>query len=76
MEIKGIEGLNALVFHCGTAKKGNKWVNNGGRVLFIVGEGKTLAEARQQAYQAVENINSENLFYRTDIGWQSLTINH
>ena len=80
VEIKGIEGLkdrgieghNTLVFHCGTAKKGDKWVNNGGRVLFVVGEGKTLADARKNAYQTVENLSSDILFYRTDIGWQSL----
>ncbi|MCL2290678.1 MAG: phosphoribosylamine--glycine ligase [Bacteroidetes bacterium] len=78
VEIEGlkdrrIEGLNTLVFHCGTAKKEGKWVNNGGRVLFVVGEGKTLADARKNAYQTVENLSSsENLFYRTDIGWQSL----
>ena len=68
----GIEGLKELVFHCGTAKKEEKWVNNGGRVLFVVGEGKNLAEARENAYRAVKEIKSENLFYRNDIGWQSL----
>jgi phosphoribosylamine--glycine ligase len=48
-------------------------VNNGGRVLLVVGEGETIASAKQNAYFAVEKINSgENLFYRTDIGYQSL----
>jgi len=68
----GIEGWNTLVFHCGTAKKEGKWVNNGGRVLFVVGEGSTLADARQNAYQTVKKLSNENLFYRNDIGWQSL----
>jgi len=80
IEIQGIEGVkekrcegaNALVFHCGTAKKEGKWVNNGGRVLFVVGAGETLAIAKKNAYQAVENIKCNNLFYRNDIGWQSL----
>ncbi|MCL1851046.1 MAG: phosphoribosylamine--glycine ligase [Bacteroidetes bacterium] len=76
IEIKGIEETNALLFHCGTAKKENKWVNNGGRVLFVVGEGNTLAQARQNAYKTVENLSSENLFYRLDIGWQSLIMNN
>ena len=76
IEIEGlkdrrIEGSNTLVFHCGTAKEEGKWVNNGGRVLLVVGEGNTLADARRNAYQTVENLNNENLFYRTDIGWQS-----
>jgi phosphoribosylamine--glycine ligase len=79
IEIEGlkdreIEGLkDVLVFHCGTAKKDGRWVNNGGRVLFVVGEGKTLAEARKNAYRVTENFSScKNLFYRTDIGWQGL----
>ena len=59
------------VFHCGTAKKEGKWVNNGGRVLLVVGEGKSIAEARQNAYKCVRNLSSENLFFRNDIGWQS-----
>ena len=74
IEIKGIDETNALLFHCGTAKKENKWVNNGGRVLLVVGEGNTLDDARKNAYLAAKNLSSENLFYRTDIGWQSLKI--
>jgi len=72
VEIEGIDATNSLIFHCGTTKKGNKWVNNGGRVLLVVGDGKTLAEARKNAYLSVEKIKSKNLFYRNDIGWQSL----
>jgi len=71
IEITGIEEVNALLFHCGTAKKENKWVNNGGRVLFVVGEGENLAEARKNAYQNIKNISHKNLFFRNDIGWQS-----
>jgi len=69
---RGVEGLSTIVFHCGTAKKEGKWVNSGGRVLFVVGEGKNLADARKSAYKKVETLRNENLFYRSDIGWQSL----
>jgi len=70
---RGNEGINAIVFHCGTAKREGKWVNNGGRVLIVVGEGKTLSNARKNAYRETENLSScENLFYRTDIGWQAM----
>jgi len=62
---------SSRIFHCGTAKIESKWVNNGGRVLIVVGEGKTLVDARQKAYEAVEKIDCKNLFYRTDIGYQS-----
>jgi phosphoribosylamine--glycine ligase len=62
-------------FHCGTAKINGKWVNNGGRVLMVVGGGATLENAKENAYQKVKQINSDNLFYRNDIGWQSLLNN-
>jgi len=71
-EGKRDEGKGEILFHCGTAKKEGKWVNNGGRVLFVVGEGATLADAQKNAYQAVKKIKCDNLFYRNDIGWQSL----
>ncbi len=70
--IKGIESCKNLLFHMGTDKKGDEWVNNGGRVLFVVGEGKTPQEAQQHAYEGVAAITSENLVYRKDIGWQAL----
>ena len=69
--IEGIEGVNNLIFHAGTAKKGEQWVNNGGRVLFVVGEGATIKDAQKDAYHAVSKIKSEALFYRKDIGWQA-----
>ena len=40
----------------------------GGRVLFVVGKGATLAEARANALRDVARIGCDNLFHRTDIG--------
>jgi len=74
IEITGIDETTSLLFHCGTAKKENKWVNNGGRVLLVVGEGETLVKAQQNAYKAVKKLSSDNLFYRTDIGYQSIRV--
>lgn len=71
-EIKGVDECNALVFHAGTAKKEGKWLTNGGRVLMVVGEGETQKEATQNAYNAVNAIQCDNLFHRSDIGYQSL----
>jgi phosphoribosylamine--glycine ligase len=72
IESEKMKDEKVVVFHCGTAKRENKWVNNGGRVLAVIGEGKTLTAARKNTYRAVKNIKSDNLFYRNDIGWQSL----
>ena len=40
----------------------------GGRVLFVVGRGATLDEARKNALADVERVECDNLFHRTDIG--------
>ena len=47
-------------------------LSNGGRVLIVVGRGKTLKEAQQDAYQGVEKMAHPDLFYRQDIGWQAV----
>jgi phosphoribosylamine--glycine ligase len=76
--ISGLEKVVTLpgvkVFGAGIAKKGSKFVAHGGRVFHIVGEGKTLLDARNKAYGAISmvNIEGDNLHYRTDIGWRDL----
>lgn len=68
--IKGLEKITNTVFHMGTAFQENSWITHGGRVLFIVGEGKTLKEAQENAYEAVNKVECDELFFRKDIGWQ------
>ena len=61
-----IEG--AEVFHAGTKLENGKFYTNGGRVLGVTAEGKTLEEALDKAYSAVRKISFEGAHYRTDIG--------
>lgn len=70
--ITGLENVNTLVFHMGTALKDNSLVTNGGRVLFVVGVGDSLLEAKNNAYKEIEKIKCDNLFYRKDIGNKGL----
>lgn len=56
------------IFHMGTTKQNHKLVSNGGRVLFVSASGNTLKEARIKAYEKIELFQSEQLFYRKDIG--------
>ena len=51
-------------------KVGNSWRLAGvtGYALVVTGSGSTVAEARKQAYNRIENIQLQNMFYRTDIG--------
>lgn len=66
------EQLEGRLYHMGTKTEGDRIVSNGGRVLFAVGRGATLAEARAQALRDVSRIGCENLFHRTDIGHKAL----
>ena len=66
--IRGIENVDGTVFHMGTAVKDGEFVTAGGRVLFVVAKGATLADAHKKANEEVSKIECENLFHRTDIG--------
>lgn len=49
-----------------------QWVTNGGRVMIALGEGADLQEAQANSYKLVDNIKSDGLFYRKDIGNKGL----
>lgn len=69
--IFGIDSIGKngeLIFICGAKKEDNNFITSGGRVLNIVGLGKTLEEAQNSAYKVIKNINFENIYYRKDIG--------
>lgn len=65
--IKGVEDLKN-VYHMGTNKKDSQYITDGGRVLLVVGEGKTIEEAYQDAYAEVAKVKCDKLFHRNDIG--------
>lgn len=71
-EIKGLDTFKDkegyYVFHAGTKKSDNGIVTNGGRVLGVTAKGKTLQEARANAYEATNWIEFENKYMRNDIG--------
>lgn len=72
VEIHGVENVDGIVYHMGTAKKDGNLVTNGGRVLFVTVMADTFAEAQRKANLEVEKIQCPNLFHRTDIGWQAM----
>ena len=75
-EITGLEELKNMedifVFHAGT-KLEQRLVTSGGRVLNIAGVGKTIKEARNRVYKAIEKVHFEKMHYRKDIGSKALT---
>ena len=71
--ISGLNKVKGKVYHMGTMRdfEGNL-ITAGGRVLMVVGEGDTIAEANKAALADVDVIDCPTLFHRTDIGHQAL----
>jgi phosphoribosylamine--glycine ligase len=65
--IEEAEAAGALVFHAGTALRGDRLVTNGGRILGVTGTGPTVGEARDRAYAGCERIAFDGARFRADI---------
>ncbi len=71
--ISGIEKAekDAIVFHAGTVLKDNKILTSGGRVLGVTGIGNDFNSAIESAYQGIDKIEFEKIYYRKDIGYKT-----
>ncbi len=76
--IAGLEDAGAvegvLVFHAGTAVQDGRVRTAGGRVLNVVGLGRTVGEARVRAYRAADLIRYEGKVFRSDIGARAASL--
>ena len=73
--IRGVDAAaagGAEIFHAGTALKDGDLVAAGGRVLNVTATGRTVGEAQQKAYAAVDRIDWPGGFCRRDIGWRAV----
>lgn len=66
--IEGLDQVDALVYHMGTAETDGQLVTAGGRVLIIVAQAPTLEDAYAKAYAEVDKVSCACLFHRNDIG--------
>jgi len=64
---------DVLVFHAGTARRGDDVVTTGGRVLTVVGRGATYEDAVERAYAGISKISFDGMHYRHDIGRKALS---
>ncbi|GFO82294.1 MAG: phosphoribosylamine--glycine ligase [Methyloceanibacter sp.] len=75
-EIEGLDAESgsddAVVFHAGTARDGNRILAAGGRVLGVTARGADIAQAQARAYAAVDAIDWPGGFCRRDIGWRAV----
>jgi phosphoribosylamine--glycine ligase len=70
--IANAERLGVSVFHGATALRHGRLVTAGGRVLTVVGHGKTFSQAISHAYEGVSQVSFEGMHYRRDIGRKAL----
>ena len=59
------------LFHSGTRKEGKNWVASGGRVLGVTGINHDLKSALGSAYDVVNSIKFDGMYYRKDIGFKA-----
>lgn len=71
-EAQKMDGVK--IYGAGMKLVDSKYYASGGRLFYVVGEGKTVIDARQKAYEAMALISIEgnNLHFRTDIGWRDV----
>jgi len=65
-------GEHQKIFHAGTRLSDGQVVTSGGRVLCAVALGDTVTAAQQAAYQLVDNIHWDKVYFRTDIGYRAI----
>lgn len=74
--INGLEELeemrDGLAFHAGTKFQDGRMITSGGRVLGITAWGNTISNAKEKAYEGVEKIYFENMYYRRDIATKAI----
>jgi phosphoribosylamine--glycine ligase len=77
VEIRGIqdaEAAGALVFHAGTALRGDRLVSAGGRVLDVTAVGDSIGQARARVYDAIERIDFPGAQFRRDIALEAMHV--
>ncbi|MBS0523924.1 MAG: phosphoribosylamine--glycine ligase [Proteobacteria bacterium] len=75
-EIRGLDAAAKVpgvqIFHAGTRRDGDRMLANGGRVLNVTAMARTVQEARERAYRAVDLIDWPEGFCRRDIAWRAI----
>lgn len=66
------ETESTKVFHAGTAEAEGEIVTNGGRVLCACALGNSVTEAQSKAYEVVNEISWNKVYFRTDIGYRAV----
>ena len=71
---KALKSKQVKIYGAGVKVKNSQYLANGGRLFYVLADGKNVAIARKKAYNALSSINIEGNFlhYRTDISWRDM----
>ena len=70
--IPDISNEETAIFYAGVAEENQTLVSQGGRVLLVEANAPTIAQAQEKVYQTLANLDTDQLFYRSDIGHKAL----
>ena len=66
------DNITTKIFHAGTAEKDGQVVTAGGRVLCVCALGDSVTDAQAKAYEIVNAISWDKVYFRTDIGHRAI----
>lgn len=66
------ESATGKVFHAGTKLDNGQVVTSGGRVLCATALGNSVTQAQQLAYEQVQQISWDKVYYRNDIAYRAI----
>lgn len=72
--ILNLDQVDSTIYHMGTIKPGDDFINQGGRVLCVSALADTLDEAKAKVYHDLKKIDAKQCFYRNDIGQNQITL--
>ena len=67
------EEQGTVVFHAGTREENGKILTTGGRVLGVTATAASLEHAIMKAYEGVNKIHFDGMYYRRDIASRGLS---
>ena len=59
------------LFHAGTKRDGKNWLTAGGRVIGVTAVDKDLQAALSKAYDIIDGIKFDGMYFRNDIGFRA-----
>lgn len=74
MSLPDFSTEDVTVYYAGVGKEDGKLVGSGGRIYLVESSGETLTEARTNIYTALAAKDTNQTFYRMDIGAKGLRV--